>query len=453
MSWLTLSEISSMSGGILHGEDQAVNGVSIDSRSVQTQDLFVALHGEHFNGHDFVAASGERGAAGVMVEHKVDTPLPQILVENTFAGLADLAAAWRKRCRPMMVAVTGSNGKTTTKTMLVSVLERRLNVLATRGNLNNHIGVPLTLLALREEHEAAVLELGANHPGEIVRLSELVQPAVAVVLNAAPAHLEGFGSVEGVARAKGELFESLPEDGIGIVNADDAYYDYWRGVLAPRRTISFAIDHAADVSGRVLPDGVEISVKGEVRHLRLAVLGRHNLCNALAAAAVAHSLKVSFDDIVAGLEAVQAVLGRLSPLAGIGGAQLIDDTYNANPASLAAALEVLGERAGERWFVLGDMAELGTDAWCLHAAAGRDAARHGVSRLFALGTLSRAAADAFGGGGESFDSCEALLERLMAQLGQEDPASLSILVKGSRCARMERVVQALTAPPEGVHAC
>ncbi len=452
MSWLTLSEISAMSGGALCGEDCAVHGVGLDSRTLGKRALFVALRGEGRDGHDFVAASAAHGAAGAMVEREVNVPLPQILVENTFAGLSDFAAAWRRRCRPTMVALTGSNGKTTTRAMLVSVLERRLNVLATRGNLNNHLGVPLTLLALRKEHAAAVVELGANRPGEILRLGELVRPAVAVVLNAGPAHLAGFGSVGGVARAKGELFECLAADGVGIVNADDAYCEYWRGLLERRRTLSFGLDRTdVDVGGRVLRDAAEITIAGETRRLRPALLGRHNLCNALAAAAVAHSLGVSFDDVVAGLEAVRAVPGRLCAVAGIGGAQLIDDSYNANPGSLAAALEVLGRCGGERWLVLGDMAELGDGAVRRHTEAGTAAAHGGVTRLFTLGALARAAADGFGDGAECFDTCAALCECLVPAL--RETAGVTLLVKGSRAARMERVVRALAAPPGEAGGC
>ncbi len=455
MSWLALSEISLMLGGVLHGEDRMVCGVGIDSRSLRARELFIALRGERFDGHDFVVAGGERGAAGAMVERGVDASLPQILVEDTFAGLTDFAAAWRGRCRPAMVALTGSNGKTTTRAMLVSVLGRRLKVLATHGNLNNHIGVPLTLLALREEHQAAVIELGASHPGEILRLGELVRPAVALVLNAGPAHLEGFGSVDGVARAKGELFETLPEDGVGVVNADDAYADYWCDLLKRRRTVTFGLDCAAgvDVGGRLSDRGMEIVIEGEARCLHPALPGRHNLRNALAAAAVAYSLDVGFDDIIAGLEAVRAVPGRLCALAGVGGMQLLDDSYNANPGSLEAALETLGEYGGERWLVLGDMAELGADAMRWHIKAGRCAARCGVARLFTLGALSRAAADGFDGTAECFDSCEALIARLAAALRETDAPGVTILVKGSRSARMERVVQTLSAPYEESRKC
>ena len=448
MSWLTLSEISALAGGVLHGEDRAVHGVGIDSRTLGERELFVALRGGRFDGHDFVAASG---AAGAMVERRLDVALPQVLVGNSLTGLSELASAWRGRCRAEVIALTGSNGKTTVREMLASVLGRRLKLLVTRGNLNNHIGVPLTLLALRREHEAAVIEIGANHPGEILRLGRMVRPALALVLNAAPAHLEGFGNIDGVARAKGELFECLPGDGIGVVNADDAYCEYWRGLLKRRRVISFGLDRAAgaDVAGQVSHGVVEITIADETRCLRPALPGRHNLRNALAAAAAAHGLGVGIDDIVAGLEAARAVPGRLCVVTGAGGARLIDDSYNANPGSLAAALEVLGEYGGERWCVLGDMAELGAGADFLHAEAGAAAARRGVTRLFALGAFSRAVADGFGDGAECFDSHDALCERLTSQLRHAGAVDVTLLIKGSRSARMERVVRALAAEHGG----
>lgn len=451
MSWLRLADIGTLVGGVLHGRDRAVRGVSIDTRSLRGGELFVALRGKHCDGHDFVAASGGQGAAAAMVERKVDAPLPQVLVRDTLAALTDLAIAWRKRCRATCVALTGSNGKTTTKEMLVSILQRCLRVVSTRGNLNNHIGVPLTLLTLREEHEAAVIELGANHPGEISQLAAMANPAVAVVLNAGAVHLEGFEDLDGVARAKGELFASLRADGIGVVNADDVYCNYWQGLLEGRRIITFGIETAGrdvDVTGDIAADGMTVGIAGESRCLRLPLLGRHNACNALAAAAAAHALGMSLDDIVAGLEAVQPTPGRLCMLSVPGGARLIDDSYNANPGSFAAALAALGEFRGERWVAMGDMAELGDAARQLHADLGRLAKRRGVSRLFACGDLSRAAVASFGSGARHFSSNSALSADLTARLSAAKSADLTILVKGSRAARMEEIVRALQQEPD-----
>ena len=454
MNWLNLSEISTMSGGALHGEDQPVNGIAIDTRNLNAGDLFIALKGERFDGHDFVAESGVCGAVAAMVEREINVTLPQIVVKNTIDGLTNLASSWRRHCSAVVVALTGSNGKTTTKTLLASVLEKKFNVLSTRGNLNNHIGVPLTLLALREQHQVAVLELGANHPGEISQLSKLVKPTVALILNAAPAHLTGFSSVDGVARAKGELFEYLVDGGIAVLNGDDPYYEYWLSLLKGYQVVTFGIECADDsnidvkgwVSSDKFSDAFEIEIERRRQHLHLALSGKHNLSNALATAAVAHGLGISFDDIVAGLEAVKPMPGRLCELAGLFGTRVIDDSYNANPSSLVAALKVLGKYQGERWLVLGDMAELGAEAQRLHAESGCIARQYGVCRLFALGEMSRQAADSFGEGGECFDSCEDLIEHLGSQLLAKNSESLTILIKGSRSARMERVVQALEAP-------
>ena len=451
MSWLSLADIGTMAGGALHGRNCTVNGVSIDTRNLQGGELFVALRGPRFDGHDFVTAGSDQGAAAAMVERKLDVPLPQILVSDTLAAFANLAAAWRKRCRVTCVALTGSNGKTTTREMLASVLRRCLRVVSTQGNLNNHIGVPLTLLTLRKEHEAAVIELGANHPGEISRLAKMVNPAVAVILNAGAAHLEGFGSLDGVARAKGELFESLEAGGVGVVNADDAYCDYWRGLLEGCRVVTFGIEDNGgdvDVTGDVTAaDGMTVRIAGETRRLHLALPGRHNLCNALATAAAAYGLGVSLDDIVAGLEAVQPVPGRLCVFDVPGGVRLIDDSYNANPVSFAAALATLSEFQGERWLVMGDMAELGDAAWELHADLGRLARHRRVSRLFACGDLSRAAVGSFGPGGRHFPSNKALLAYLTARVSATEGTGPVILVKGSRSARMEEIVRALKRGP------
>ena len=444
MSWLSLADIGTMAGGVLHGRNCAVNGVSVDTRNLRGGELFVALRGTRFDGHDFVAAGSDRGAAAAMVERRIDAPLPQVLVSDTLAALTDLAAAWRRRCRVTCVALTGSNGKTTTKEMLVSVLRRCLRVVSTRGNLNNHIGVPLTLLTLREEHEAAVIEMGANHPGEIAHLAGMAKPGVAVVLNAGAAHLEGFGDLDGVAHAKGELFESLEAGSVGVVNADDAYCDYWRSLLEGCRVISFGIESGdADVTGDVTPGGMTMNVAGETRRLRLSLPGRHNVCNALAAAAVAYGLGVSLDDIAAGLEAVRSASGRLRVLDAPDGVRLIDDSYNANPVSFAAALATLSEFQGERWLVMGDMAELGDAAWESHADLGRLARRRRVSRLFACGELSRAAVESFGSGAGHFSSNEALSAHLKKQLSAAKGGGPVILVKGSRSARMEEIVRAL----------
>jgi UDP-N-acetylmuramoyl-tripeptide--D-alanyl-D-alanine ligase len=442
MSWLRLSEIASMADGRLIGADTMVKSVTTDSRGLIAGQLFVALSGPRFDGHDFVANAEGAQAAGVIVARQVDCGLPQILVDDTFKALSRLAAAWREQLKLPIVGLTGSNGKTTVKEMIAAILSRKGQVLATRGNLNNHIGVPLTLLAIRRHHAYAVVEMGANHPGEIAALTSIARPDVALITNAAAAHLEGFGSIEGVARAKGEIFEGLRADGIAIINADDAYVDYWRTLIGKRTCLSFGIEQAADVCARDAADvSLHISAPAGKIEIKLPLPGRHNARNALAAAAVAIAVGVDMSSLKTGLESVQQVHGRLVMRKAWQGARLLDDSYNANPDSLAAALEVLAMLPGERWLVLGDMGELGPSGRHLHRQAGKRARASGVTRLYTLGRLSRAAAAAFGAGAQRFDSHTALTMALRGELH----AAVSVLVKGSRSMRMEKVVEALVA--------
>jgi len=440
MSWVNLREIANLASGVAHGEDVLIESVSIDSRTLKPGALYIAVRGERHDGHDFVAAAAAAGAAAVMVAKPADAPLPQIRVDDTLKAMTRLAGKWRRRMRALIIGVTGSNGKTTTREMLASILSRNNRTVASAGNLNNHIGVPLTLLSLRPEHEIGVVEMGANHPGEISRLCEIARPDIGVVLNAAPAHIEGFGSLDGVARAKGELFESLPRAGAGVINRDDAYCDYWRHLLTGRRVLSFGFSDQADFRARLRDDGgAECLFDGAARECRLQLPGKHNIMNALAAAAAAHAAGVAGDDIVAGLEAVRPVAGRLQSLPGVNGLHLIDDTYNANPGSLAAALDVLAECPGKRWLALGDMAELGPESAAMHADAGSRAKTAGVARLFAVGGEAAEACARFGDGAERFPSVEALAAAIAEQAADD----VYLLVKGSRAARMERLVAAL----------
>jgi UDP-N-acetylmuramoyl-tripeptide--D-alanyl-D-alanine ligase len=341
------------------------------------------------------------------------------------------------------VAVTGSNGKTTVKEMIAAILGRRGPVLATQGNLNNEIGVPLTLARLSREHQGAVIEMGANHAGEIAYLTALAKPGIAVITNAGPAHLEGFGSLEGVASAKGEVLSGLPDDGVAIVNADDVFAGKWRALAAPHRVIDFGLTEGADVQATWQPDGegsqVCIVAGGESIELKLALPGKHNVMNALAAVAAGIALDIGLDDIAAGLTSMCGVQGRLQVKARADGLCVIDDTYNANPASLNAALDVLARMKGERWLVLGDMAELGEDAVALHRRVARVAQQAGVTRLYGLGELGTVAADAFGAGGIAFNDRTELEAELALHAGPGD----TVLVKGSRRMGMEHVVQAL----------
>jgi UDP-N-acetylmuramoyl-tripeptide--D-alanyl-D-alanine ligase len=430
----------------LVGEDGPVASLSTDTRTLQAGQLFVALQGPRFDAHERVLAGKAARAAGVMVSRRLDTPLAQVLVDDTQAALTRLAAAWRERVSTPVVGLTGSNGKTTVKEMIAAILSREGPVYATRGNLNNHIGVPLTLSALRPHHAYAVVEMGANHPGEIAALTRMVRPHIALITNAAAAHLEGFGDLEGVARAKGEIFEGLSQTGVGVINADDAFADHWRARLGDRDWVGFGFSKTAQVQGEWGPQGaLRIQTPVAALRLRLPLAGRHNAMNALAAIAVAHALGVDLGQAVRALEACTPVAGRLTPYAGIRGVSILDDSYNANPASLRAALEVLVARRGPHWLVLGDMGELGADAERLHGEAGVAAREAGVARLLALGPLSRAAVAAFGATASHFQAVEELIAALRAEL---EPG-VSVLVKGSRAMHMERVVEALKAGQSG----
>ncbi len=426
------------------GEDVEFRGVSTDSRTTPAGALFVAVRGPRFDGHDFVAAAAARGAAAALVERAPPAPLPFILAPDSVRALGELAAAWRRRLRDLvLVGITGSNGKTTVKEMVAAILRTLGPVSATRGNLNNEIGVPLTLCDLDAGQRAAVVELGANHRGEIASLTALARPSVGVITQCAPAHLEGFGSVEGVARAKGELFERLPDDAVAVVNADDAWAELWRGLARPRRCVSFGAGADADVRVRAHPRAgrVRVSLDTPVGSVEvgLALAGTHNAFNAGAAAAAAIVAGAGPGSIREGLASVRPARGRLESRRGPRGAEIIDDTYNANPVSLQAGLRVLGAKPAPRWLVLGDMAELGAGAASLHAEAGRDARRHGVERLLVVGELVAEAARAFGAGATHFPDRAALIDRLRDEL----PDGATVLVKGSRSMAMERVVDAI----------
>ena len=441
---MRLDEAAAVLGLRAVGEDVEFHGVGTDSRTIPAGALFVAVRGPRFDGHDFIDGAGRRGAAAALVERAPNASMPFIPVRDSVRALGGLAAAWRNRFRDLLlVGVTGSNGKTTVKEMVAAILRIPGPVCATRGNLNNEIGVPLTLCDLDAGHHAAVVELGANHRGEIAALTTLARPSVGVVTQCAPAHLEGFGSIEGVARAKGELFERLPDDAAAVVNADDPFAGLWRELARPRRCISFGTGTNADVRVRAASGTGERRIAldtpaGEVE-IDLALPGAHNAVNAGAAAAVAIAAGASLDAIREGLATVRPAKGRLESKRGPRGAEIIDDTYNANPVSLQAGLRVLGGKPAPRWLVLGDMAELGSEGANLHAEAGRHARCHGVERLLALGELSVEAARAFGDGATHFADRAALVDRLRDEL----PDGATVLVKGSRSMAMERVVEAI----------
>ncbi|OGT21309.1 MAG: hypothetical protein A2V90_03510 [Gammaproteobacteria bacterium RBG_16_57_12] len=445
---LSLQQAAQAMTGTLYGPDARFAQVSTDTRTLAGGELFIALRGERFDGHEYIAQAAGAGAVAVVVDHRMDNPLPQIVVQDTRLALGRLANAWRKSLKVSVVAVTGSNGKTTTKEMLAAILGTAGPVLATQGNLNNNIGVPLTLLRLQPEHCYAVIEMGANHHGEIAYLTNLTQPDVAMITNASTAHLAGFGDVQGVARAKGEIYQGLDEAGVAVVNADDAHAGLWQQLAHGHCTLCFGLDQPADVTASWEGDaaGSRVRLHAGDSHIdiQLPLPGRHNVLNALGAATAALALGIDLPSIKRGLEGMRAVPGRVQRKAGIHGSAIIDDTYNANPASLNAALAVLADCPGEKYLALGDMGELGEQASQFHEMAGKQARLAGVDRLYATGALSRAAVAAFGGQGRHFAS----QGEMIAALRQDLHAQATLLVKGSRASHMERVVQALSQEQE-----
>lgn len=443
----TLENAAYSMQGVLHGSDAQFRGVSTDTRTIETGQLFVALQGPNFDGGHFVAAAAERHAAAAVVADNVDSTLARIEVSDTRVALGQLAAAWRQTMPAIVVGVTGSNGKTTLKELIASCLSRSANTMATRGNLNNDIGVPLTLLRLAPENHFAVIEMGANHPGEIAYLTALASPDVVVINNAAPSHLEGFGTIEGVARGKGEILQSDPRPKSAVLNADDPYFDYWKSNADDLQIVSFGIDSEATVSATKIASTVSgstfrLQLPGEELVVKLPLPGLHNVRNACAAAATAIALNMDGEQICAGLELVVPVKGRLRPMAGIRGARVYDDSYNANPASVIAAAEFLASQDGTSILALADMGELGADSEALHASVGAAAKAAGIDHLVATGELSRAAVHAFGDGGSWYESTAEMSEALHAQL----TAGVNVLVKGSRSMRMGRVVRAIQDP-------
>ncbi|MDR3386968.1 MAG: UDP-N-acetylmuramoyl-tripeptide--D-alanyl-D-alanine ligase [Rudaea sp.] len=440
---LKLSEIALWTRGELQGVDVRVHGVFTDSRSPQPGALFIALIGEHFDAHEFVAAAHAAGAAAALVTQRMPVDLAQVVVADTQAALGDLASAVRAQRRARVIGITGSNGKTTVKTLLASILALHGKTHVNAGNLNNEIGLPLSILALPDDADYAVLEMGAGKPGDIAYLAAIARPEIGLVNNIAPAHLERMGTLEGIAETKGALYTSLPAHGTAVINADDAFAAAFAGLAGNRRVLSFGLDRAADVCGKIQTLAAHsnftlITPAGKAE-VALPLAGRHNVMNALAAAAVAHALDVPMATIRRGLEAAPAVAGRMLRHSMPGGWILIDDSYNANPGSTAAAISALASEPGESWLVLGDMRELGAGAAALHAQIGALARERGIARLYAVGELAAAAAQAFGGNARHFADQSALSAALAADVH----AGVRVLVKGSRGSAMERVVRSL----------
>lgn len=437
---MRLSELAAVLDCPVPQRDVTVDAIVSDSRRVDFGALFAALPGSQVDGHDFAPAAVQLGAVALLVNRRLDLDVPQLVVGDVLFALGRLAALLRQRLDPVVVGITGSNGKTTVKEMVASILRPAGAVLATRGNYNNELGVPLSLFELEPSHRFAVLELGASKPGDIAYLAEIARPDVGLITNIGPAHLGGFGSEEGVARAKGEIYAALPADGHAVINADEPWTGMWAGVNRAGHVLTFGSGPGCDV--RVSGDEQQpvLQTPQGAFELRLALPGAHNRLNAAAATAVALALSIGLDDIRAGLEGVKAVPGRLNFIDTSMGWTVIDDTYNANPASLYSALQVLSGMQGTPWLVLGDMKELGTDSPKMHREVGDAARAMGVMRLFATGEMSVHAVDAFGEGGEHYASRDDLAASLRRQLRP----GINCLVKGSRSMGMEAVVEAIT---------
>jgi UDP-N-acetylmuramoyl-tripeptide--D-alanyl-D-alanine ligase len=435
-----LSELAAVLDCETPESDVTVESIVSDSRKVHYGALFAALPGSQVDGHEYAQSAMNLGAAALLVDHRLDLEIPQLIVSDVLIALGKLARELRDRLDPVVIAITGSNGKTSVKEMLASILRLDGGVLATQGNFNNELGLPLSLFGLEQKHRYAILEMGASKAGDIAYLSEIARPDVGLVTNIGPAHLQGFGDEEGVARAKGELYSALPADGWAIINGDEPWASGWQETCTAGQILTFGSkgDHDIQlVSGNGKPRIVTPQGSFE---FELALPGKHSLVNAAAAAAVAQALQIPLDLIRRGLENMKPVPGRLNLLHSAAGWTVIDDTYNANPASLYSALQVLANMQGTSWLVLGDMKELGKSSRKMHVEVGDAARALGVSRLFAIGEMSESTVDAFGAGASHFPDRDSLVEALRAELRP----GVNCLVKGSRSMGMEAVVAAIT---------
>lgn len=447
---LPLAQVAEWVGGATPEADVLVANICSDSKKVQPGDLFVAIEGKRFDGHQFVSEAARLGAVAVLASRPLAIALPQVVVPDTVVALGRLAQAWRASFSVPVIAVAGSNGKSTVKNMLSLILKRAFSedVVVTPGNFNNHIGVPLTLLKLRHHHRCAVVELGANAPGEIRYLASLARPTLGVIINAGWDHIAGFGGIEGAANVNGEMFSEMEAGSKIVLNGDDACFGLWATQAARHSIIRFSLsDPEAAVWGQWQPtqDGGKLAIQCSQTAFTttLALLGRHNGANALAAASVALSLNVSPTDIMAGIAAARPVEGRLQMKPWLHNARLIDDSYNANPSSLMAALDVLTQYPEDRLLLLGDMGELGEEARHWHQVAGKRAREAGVNRLFGIGELAQHAVEAFGPGAQHFSTLNALADALN---GCAHPG-LTVLVKASRHMQLDCLVEQLTTIP------
>ncbi len=442
---MKLSKLAEILNGKLLGNDLDYFHLSTDSRNLSQGDLFVAIVGEKYNGHDFLGSAKKNGAIAAVVSKVQSIDLPQVHVKDTTIAFGQIAAHHRQAFQLPMIAVTGSCGKTTTRALLNQVFSQQANVLSSEKSFNNHIGVPLTLLRLNDSHRFGIFELGANHIGEIEYLAGLVKPDIAIITNAGKAHIEGFGSQGGVAKGKGEIYQSLSESGTAIVNNDDAYSEYWKTLIGHRRTITFGIAVQADVMATNIEIDQQakthftLSIRDKEITVALPLLGQHNVYNALAAAATAYACDLPMLLIKQGLEQVLPVSGRLVEQQGYAGISVIDDSYNANPTSVSAAIDVLAHRRGERFLVLGDMLELGTNSQQFHYQIGEYAQQAGITRLYCLGDMSRYTVAGFGENAHFFASHKALFDSLKEDCHDQ----ATVLVKGSLAMEMSQIAQGL----------
>lgn len=445
---LSLDELAFATEGQLKGEGGRISNVSTDSRTIKKGDVFFALVGENFDGHKFIQSVIEQGASCVVVDRPVEASIPQCVVKDTTKALGHLASFVRKKWAKPVAAITGSCGKTTVKGMVQSIYATEGDTLATVGNLNNHIGVPLTLLRLEDAHQFAVVEMGASAVGEIDYLSKLANPNVALINNVQPSHVEGFGSVDAIATAKSEIYDHLDENGVAIINVDDKYSSVWLEQNKHRKVIRFGLNNPSrDVYGKNLSINsqgfyrFDLVTPTNEKPVVLKVLGQSNVMNALAAASCAIASGFSIDSIVDGLESFQAVPGRLCVKAGLNNSTIIDDTYNANPGSVKAAIDVLTNYSGSRILVLGDMGELGTDSIGMHEDVGAYAQKNGIDCLYACGEQSIYTCKGFGDQTYYFKEKKSLVGSLKTKLA----TNTTVLVKGSRSAKMEEIVNQLVS--------
>lgn len=451
-----LSTAAQFMGAKFSGQDSLFNGVKIDSRSVLPGDLFVAIKGAKVDGHDFIEDAKARGAAGVVVSQSVETGLPTLMVADTIQALGIFAKTYRQLFQIPIVAVTGSCGKTTVKEMIASILSVQGPILATQGNLNTDVGVPLTLLRLETEHQMAVIEMGARQKGDIAYLMGLVSPLVSLITNAGVAHLEIFKTEKSIAEAKGEIFAHLEPDGIAIMNADDKHISYWQELVKNKgpKIITFGLQNQATISCQKLildklSSQFELLTDIGMIPIKLSIPGEHSIQNALAAAAVARALGISLGTIQKGLAAFKPVTGRLQAKTGRSGEHIIDDTYNANPVSMRAALSVLAGFSGKKIFVMGDMFELGEGSSEVHEQIGREAKQYGIDKMFGVGEATAFAVKGFGQGATHYSDKSLLLKDLNKILDKNSV----VLVKGSRGMRMEEIVNALMEEHQEIKTC